>query len=212
MSDGFSDQPDGATPIEDTSGLLQDITTRRELDESETLNVLNAIEWLDRGRIKDVFTVTFYCDLHKRMFEEVWDWAGVLRTKTGNQVGEPFVRAEDVTRELGRVAMEFGREWQNMGVTNAHLNDLLSFLARYHHALVVVHPFNNGNGRWSRLATDAVLQRAMNRPSLIWATTEATLVEDSEERKEYITALRSADAQDFSLLDKYLYRLNPSPS
>lgn len=210
MSDEIPDQPDGATPIEDISGLLLHITTRRELNEVEALNLLNAMEWLDRGRIKDVFTVTFYCDLHKRMLGDVWDWAGVLRTQTGNQVGEPFALAEDVGHELGRVAMEFGQEWERSGVAKADYESLLSFLVRYHHALVLVHPFNNGNGRWSRLSVDAVVQRLLHRHSLTWATREATLESDSEQRRDYIAALQSADRYDFRLLIEYIRELNPN--
>jgi len=208
MTDDISDQPDGATPIEDLSGLLLPITTRRELDEAESLNILSAVEWIDRGRINDVFTVGFYTELHKKMLGDVWNWAGVLRTQTGDQVGEPFVRAEDVARELGRVAMEFGREWQQSSGRGLDDENLYSFLARYHHSLVVVHPFNNGNGRWSRLATDAVVQRLLKRSSLTWASDKVTLVESSSERDNYIDALRRADAQDFTRIIDYLRALN----
>ena len=212
MTDGITGQPDGATSIEDTSGLLLHITTRGELDEAETLNILNAIEWMDSGRIQDVFTVKFYTDLHRQMFKDVWGWAGVLRTQTGNQVGEPFVRAEDVARELGRVAMEYGQQWEHdRGVDKIDdgQSALLVFLAHYHHALVVGHPFNNGNGRWSRLATDAVMQRLMIQGPLVWASSDAPLDEDGGERSAYFAALRSADSHDINPLIEYLRDLNP---
>ena len=99
--------------------------------------------------------------------------------------------------------MEFNREWEDLN-DNGHL---LPFISRYHHALVGVHPFNNGNGRWSRLAADAVIQRLAGQPPLTWATD--TLVVNSDERKEYIAALRAADNGDFQLLLDYLIALNP---
>ncbi len=106
-----------------------------------------------------------------------------------------------VPTELGRVAMEFARTWEAR-------NDerLLPFLARYHHALVCVHPFNNGNGRWSRLASDAVVERLANAPRIVWATD--TLNVDSEERSAYIAALKQADSGNLQPLVDYLETLN----
>lgn len=205
MSNGITDQPPGATPIEDTGGLLPDITTRAELNDAEGLNIVNANEWLDNGRIEGVFTVRFYRELHTKMFDQVWTWAGALRTHTGDQVGKPFVRAEQVAAELGKVAMMFNREWEAMKDHRL----AVPFLARYHHALVLVHPFNNGNGRWSRLATDAVLQRVAGQPPLTWATEAATLDADSDERDSYIIALRAADTGNFQPLTDHLVALNP---
>ncbi len=91
-----------------------DINTRGELNDAEGLNIVNAHEWLGSGRIEDVFTVRFYRELHTKMFDQVWGWAGALRTDTGDQVGEPFVRAEQVAAELGKVAMMFSREWEEL--------------------------------------------------------------------------------------------------
>jgi Fic-DOC domain mobile mystery protein B len=202
MTDEITDQPEGATPLDDISGLLRlDITTRGQLDEAETLNILGAVDWIERGRLRDVFTVDFYERLHSRMYDDVWEWAGDLRSVTGAKlnIGVP---PEIVPMELGRVAMEYNKEWQNSDHTN-----LLPLIARYHHALVWVHPFNNGNGRWSRLACDVVMKRSANKPPITWATD--TLNVDSEERSQYINALKMADGFDFDPLVEYLSKLNP---
>jgi len=202
MTDKIADQPEGATPLDDISGLLrEDITLRGQLDEAESLNIVNAVEWLERGRLGDVFTVRFYKDLHLRMYDLVWSWAGVLRSETGTRpnIG---VSPESVPAELGRVAMEYDREWRAGDGRNR-----LSFVARYHHALVSVHPFDNGNGRWSRLACDAVVECLAREPSIVWATD--TLVKNSDERTTYIAALRHADQFDYQPLIDYLTELNP---
>ena len=202
MTDKIADQPEGATPLDDISGLLrEDITLRGQLDEAESLNIVNAVEWLERGRLGDVFTVKFYKDLHLRMYDLVWSWAGVLRSDTGTRpnIG---VSPKSVPMELGRVAMEYDREWNAGGE-----GGLLPFVARYHHALVSVHPFDNGNGRWSRLACDAVVECLAREPSIVWATD--TLVKDSDQRSTYITALKQADRLDYEPLNDYLNDLNP---
>lgn len=201
MSDSITDQPEGATPIDDVSGMLQDITTRGELNDAEGLNIVNATDWIDKGRIGDLFTVRFYRMLHTKMFDQVWAWAGALRSQTG-EVTQPGSRPEFVGQDIGRVMVEFGREWEAL---NDH-NHLLPFVVRYHHALVLVHPFNNGNGRWARLAVDAVIQRLADQAPLTWATD--TLVVDSSERKAYIAALQAADAGNFQPLLDYLTALN----
>jgi Fic-DOC domain mobile mystery protein B len=204
MNNSITDQPAGATPIEDISGLVQEITTRGELNDAEALNIVNADEWLETARVDDLFTVRFYCELHTRMYDQVWSWAGALRTQT-KVIANTGSAPQDVTRHLGQVALEFHREWEARNDTD----DLLPFIARYHHALVLVHPFNNGNGRWSRLACDAVVARLTDKPSIMWATD--LLAVDSEERQVYIEALQQADMHDFQPLIDYLVTLNPEP-
>lgn len=127
MTDKIADQPEGATPLDDISGLLrEDITTRGQLDEAESLNIVNAVEWIERGRLGDVFTVEFYQGLHSRMYDQVWSWAGTLRSVTGARpnIG---VSPERVPMELGCVAMEYDREWEARGDEG-----LMPFIARYH--------------------------------------------------------------------------------
>ena len=202
MTDEIIAQPAGATPLDDISGLLrQDITTRTQLDEAETLNIVNAVNWIERGRLGDVFTVEFYEKLHRLMYDEVWSWAGRLRSVTGASpnIG---VAPEKVPSELGRVAMEYNRKWDDYSD-----DSLLPFIADYHHALVWVHPFNDGNGRWSRLACDVVVKHRANQPDLTWATD--TLNVDSDERARYIAGLKSADNGDYTPLSKYLETMNP---
>jgi Fic-DOC domain mobile mystery protein B len=201
MTDKITDQPEGATPLDDISGLLRDdINTRAQLDEAEGLNIVNAIEWLERGRFPDVFTMEFYQKLHTRMYDQVWSWAGELRSVTGARPNIGVV-PQMVPMELGRVAMEYSREWEDSGSEK-----LLPFIARYHHALVSVHPFDNGNGRWSRLSCDAVVERLIKEPPIVWAT--ETLVKDSDERSEYISALKQADQLNYDPLIEYLIQLN----
>ena len=130
MTDAISDQPSGATAIDDASGLLQeDVRTRTELDEAETLNILNAHDWLENGRILEVFTVQFYRQLHTKMFDQVWVWAGALRSQTGviTNIGSAPAQVPTVLGEIGR---EFDTRWHTQG------EDLISFLADYHHRLL----------------------------------------------------------------------------
>ena len=64
---------------------------------------------------------------------------------------------------------------------------------RFHHQLVLVHPFPNGNGRHSRLIADLLLQK-MGRVPFSWGSgSYSSLVSRTDLRTAYLTALRAAD-------------------
>jgi fido (protein-threonine AMPylation protein) len=69
---------------------------------------------------------------------------------------------------------------------------------RFGYRLVVIHPFPNGNGRWSRLASDALIV-ALGGPRFTWGGT--SLTEPATLRRKYIAALQKADTdRDFGPL------------
>ncbi len=85
------DYSDGQTPLDEDERdglLIPTITTRGELDEFEQLGVEKANEWLltKKLSIDKILTMEFVCDLHRRMFTDIWRWAGVFR-KTEKNIG-----------------------------------------------------------------------------------------------------------------------------
>lgn len=84
-----SDYPEGATRLDpnELAGLkYRHITTQAELDELEQANITSGLLWLSRTRRKDILTDGFAIELHRRLFREVWNWAGTFRT-TGKNIG-----------------------------------------------------------------------------------------------------------------------------
>src|SRR6202789_1817264 len=69
--------------------------------------------------------------------------------------------------------------------------------ARFHHRLVSIHPFANGNGRHARLLAD-VLARMQDRPIFTWGG--ADIVPQGDFRRRYINALQAADRNDIEPL------------
>ena len=144
------DGPTGATPLgpEELDGLIPThISERRELDEWESRNILKAEQWLQGRSLTGILTVAFVKRLHKRMFDETWKWAGTFRTTEKNIGIDPIhiqVRVkdlcEDVKTQLAHKSMQ-----------------LDEIAAMFHHRLVSIHPFANGNGRHARLMTDMLL-------------------------------------------------------
>lgn len=146
-------EPNGATPLtpDELLGLkAKHIATRGELNELEGENIIAGLTWLDRRpKSFDVLTDAAVREIHKRLFGEVWDWAGVYRL-TDKNIGVPVWH---ISTEL-RTCLDDARYWRD------HKSfDPLEATARLHHRLVWIHPFANGNGRWARIMADAYLAK-----------------------------------------------------
>jgi Fic-DOC domain mobile mystery protein B len=187
--------PDGATPLDpnELGGLkFKHVTTREELDELEQANIESGMRWLARYR-GEVLTDAFAAALHERLFGEVWDWAGSFR-QTGKNIGIDPIHIRVELRTL----MDDARYWA------AHETYPASEAAvRFHHRLVQIHPFPNGNGRHARIMADAMLTRIHGAPPIDWAGGR-DLGQIGERRTAYIAALRAADRGDIGPLIAFI--------
>jgi Fic-DOC domain mobile mystery protein B len=182
VTDPLFDQDDAATPLtpEEREGLIPSyITLRRELNEAEQANILEAEEWAF-ARKRDVLDEKFLKGLHKRMFGRVWRWAGEFRLTERNIGVAPHRIGVDL-----RKLLDDCRYWIEHGTYPPD-----EIAARFHHRLVWIHPFPNGNGRHARLATDLLLAR-LGQPRFSWG--RVSLVDAGETRLAYVAALRAAD-------------------
>ncbi len=183
------DEPDDATPIsaDEREGLIPShITLRSELNELEQQNILEAVSWAEQ-RKRDPVSESFGQNLHKRMFGQVWKWAGTYRT-TEKSVGiDPFF----ISPKLAEAYEQF-RYWVEHKTLPPD-----ELAARFHHALVFIHPFPNGNGRWSRLMADILLAQ-LGQPPFTWG--RSSLRDNDQTRKTYIAALKRADQHDVAPL------------
>ncbi len=185
MKDPLEEQDDASTPLteEEREDLIPSyITLRPELNEAEQANILEAEEWA-LARKRDVLDERFLTGLHKRMFGGVWRWAGKFR-KTERNIGIDAYRISVELRQL----LDDCRYWIEHGTYEPD-----EIAARFHHRLVLIHPFPNGNGRHARMATDLLLV-AMGRPRFTWG--RVNLVDPGQTRQRYVDALRAADHHD----------------
>ncbi len=182
MSD---DLPTGATPIDpdEAEGLIPEhVITRGELDELEEANIQEGLEWA-LGRSREVLSEEFVYELHRRMFDSVWAWAGKVRLTDKNiGVDKHFVRTE-VRKLIGDALY-----WRENLVYEPD-----ELAVRFHHRLVSIHPFPNGNGRHARLMAD-LLVRQLGGEAFSWGG--VSLTNTSDLRTAYIRALRTADKGD----------------
>ena len=192
----MNDDDGGATPLDpdERDGLKhKHITTRGELDELEQANIQTGLRWLSRSRRKDILTDDFLRTLHDRLFGEVWNWAGIYRRTEKNIGIDPI----DIGVQL-RLLVDDARYWAEHGTYLP-----LEAAARFHHRMVQIHPFPNGNGRHGRIATDLYLERFFGHEPIEW-THGFDLKTDNERRTAYIAALREADSGQYEPLFEFV--------
>lgn len=189
MTDLFQG-PEHATPLEpgEREGLrLTWVTTRADLNIAEQDNIDKGAAWAFRARQADLMSVDLALQLHKRMFGDVWSWAGQYRRTERNIGIAPHLIGMQTSQLMSDAAYWLAQ--QTYGPTE--------LAVRVHHGLVLIHPFANGNGRHARMMADLVLRR-LGQPALSWGG--GSLNDISALRRAYVDALRRADRGDFAAL------------
>jgi Fic-DOC domain mobile mystery protein B len=186
-----NDLPFGATPLDpdEANDLIPEhVSTRGELNAWEQLNIATAAEWLRKRPYRDrLLSTEFMRELHRRMFDGTWTWAGQFR-QTMKNIGVPPETIGVRTRDL----LDDVQFW----IDNASFS-LDEIASRFHHRLVAIHLFPNGNGRHARLMADALLEQ-LGLVRFTWGSGSIDALGDVRER--YINALRSADGGDYKPL------------
>lgn len=177
---------DGQTPIDEDEKkglLIKSITTNGELNEHEQLNIENAVEWIIQTKFNPdkILTEQFIKKVHKKMFIDVWKWAGEFR-KSGKNIGV---------------------EWINIGIELKYLLDDTKYwidnkiyspdeiAIRFKHRLVKIHCFPNGNGRHSRIMADIIIESVFGKDIFTWNS--SNMIKPDETRKKYIAAVKEGD-------------------
>jgi Fic-DOC domain mobile mystery protein B len=185
--------PEDATPLDpDESDALipRHITTRSELTEWESRNIRKAAVWSLSRKRSDVLTAQFTRELHRRMFDQTWEWAGRFRQSDKN-IGVPW---EHIPVEIHKLLddVAFWLEDPTWPVRESAI--------RLHHRMVKIHPFVNGNGRHARLMADVLLYNH-HQPPIDWGG--RGLDSQGDIRARYLNSLRAADRGEFGPLLAY---------
>jgi Fic-DOC domain mobile mystery protein B len=177
---------DGQTPLDEDEkeGLkIKSITTQKELDEFEQLNIEKAIEWTIHANLKaeKILTEKFIKDFHKKMYSDVWKWAGEFR-RTEKNIGISWTQIGIELKKL----LEDTKYWVE---NETYLPEEIAI--RFKHRIVAIHCFPNGNGRHSRIMADIIVESIFGKEIFTWH--KSNMVKADEIRKSYILALREAD-------------------
>ena len=164
------------------------LSTRFELAAWEQANMAKALTWLEQRRQRGtVLTSRFMRSLHKKMFDETWDHAGrYRRAKSARGVAAWTVstRVEDVIAKA--------RGWIQQGAYPAD-----EIAIRFHHRMSEIHPFERGNGRVTRLMTDALMVE-LGQTAFSWGSGADLSAVDLRDR--YLAGLRVADNDNIGVL------------
>jgi Fic-DOC domain mobile mystery protein B len=185
-------EPSGATPIapDDLEGLIPDfVATRADLNVVEFENITKALPWARRRARAlgpaGILDYGFMMALHRRMFGDVWAWAGTPRRRETNIGVAPYLIPAQ-----SQVKLDDAKFWHAKSVFEP--DDLA---ARIHCRLVSVHPFVNGNGRCTRLMADLYLTSIDAKP-FTWGGTNLDV--GGSGRARYIAALvKAANIDDY---------------
>jgi Fic-DOC domain mobile mystery protein B len=187
--------PAGATPIDPDEAeglLLTHITTLGELNRWELDNILAAKAWLEKTGPTDILNEKFIKALHSRMFGNVWKWAGQYRQSDKNIGGSWY-----------QVPMSLRNLCDDTTVWIELMDESPDLIAvRFHHRLVSVHPFPNGNGRHAREMTNLLLKNILNHSEFTWG--RESLSEPGSMRKQYIESLHAADEGNYEPLLRFV--------
>jgi Fic-DOC domain mobile mystery protein B len=187
---------DGQTPLneDEKEGLkIKSITTQSELDEFEQLNIEKAVEWTihTNFKLERILAEKFIKDLHKKMYGDVWKWAGEFR-KSNKNIGINWIQINIELKNL----LDDTRYW----IGNSTFSpDEISI--RFKHRIVAIHCFPNGNGRHSRMMADIIMESIFGKEIFSWH--KSNMVKASDVRKKYINALKEADKGNIDTLLKF---------
>lgn len=181
--------PFGSTPLntDELSGLIpKHIATQQELNAWEEKNILLAQSWAFKQ--KKILSLEMIQKFHKKMFDKTWKWAGQFR-KSEKNIG---IHWSQIPMKLKELCDNVQYQLDHNVYTKYEI------AIRFHHALVFIHPFSNGNGRHARLMADCLIKQ-QGEKMFSWGFHQ-DLYAATPVRKQYIEALQCADKGDFSKL------------
>jgi Fic-DOC domain mobile mystery protein B len=190
LSDIFEQPDDAATPLTDNEKrelIPTHIAYRRELNAAEQENIIRGQEWALRRRRRDLLSEKFIRNLHRQMLGEVWRWAGAYRTSERN-IG---IDHWEIPMAL-RVLLDGVKLWIEKRVYPVD-----EIAVRFHHRLVAIHAFPNGNGRHARLMAD-LLVTELGATRFSWGS--GSFATTGDLRQRHIAALHEADGDDIGAL------------
>lgn len=189
------DTIEGSTPIDfdEVSALIPSLSTQSELNEYEARNIRKAMDWAASSRQirSSLLTAETLKQLHQRMFNATWRWAGQYR-KTEKSIGVTPYR---ISSEL-KILLDDVHCWLEFKTYDPD-----EIAVRFHHRLVWIHPFVNGNGRHARLSADLLCYQQRISP-FSWGSKD--LLSQGGARKRYLSALSLADQHDYSALFEFV--------
>ena len=186
--------PCGAPPLDsdELDGLIPThLATRSQLNEWEQQNIESALLWLAKQRRHQPLDALWLRRLHREMFGQTWRWAGTFR-RTDKSIGTDW---RQIRMQLPALLADIEHQIKQQAAGADRI------AVGFHHRLVAIHPFPNGNGRHARLMADVLIEE-LGQSRFSWGGS-MSLVDSTALRSRYITALQQADRGDLEPLLRF---------
>ena len=147
---GYSIDPISADCYEGTTCLINKfgIKDEKKLSQMETLITTAKCKELEVNPIDGDFGFEHYKAIHKYIFEDLYDWAGQVRTASISKKGTVFTLPESIEPLADRIFTGLQKENCYIGYDNdRYIESIVDFYCRTN----MLHPFREGNGRTQRV-------------------------------------------------------------
>lgn len=132
------------------------ITDSAELERAAGDLAARRLGELEDGAPLTEFTRATLLETHRYLLQDIYPWAGEIRTSEVGAMGMAMCRAQYVDEELNRVM----RRIESHPVSAYDLEQAVRTVADHWSELTIVHPFRDGNSRTQRYFFDQMLRAA----------------------------------------------------
>lgn len=191
--------------------ILHNITAQGKplKDHIEITGHNEALNWiLDVIKEDRPLTENFIRELHKLLLKEPYEVEAITPdgkpTRKKIEIGKYKTTANHVKTTTGEIFRFAEPEetaakmfdllnWYKAKRTEADVNPIL-LSAEFHHKFIIIHPFDDGNGRMARILMNFILMSFAYPPTII----------KTEDKNNYFFALRQADNGDIEFFVDYI--------
>ena len=160
------------------------IKDKKELMEFEKIVTAHRISELKKNPIKGQYDLTHLQKIHKHIFQDIYTWAGELRTVNIGKGQNFFCLLQHIDYAQKDI---FNSLKKDNYLNGLNLNDSVNKLAYYLGEINMLHPFREGNGRTQRafieqlaLKNDLYLDFPANREEMIKASIHSSKINNDE--------------------------------
>lgn len=188
-----STKPKGATSYKQTAfGVI----SREKLLGLELKGTKKALEYIDHSVQHKTLSPEFVLKIHDVAFGWIFpDWAGKYRSVRVEYSGKEAPKPHLVPELLSNLCADLAERLKQ--INQADIDQIIHLLAWFQHRFVVIHPFQDYNGRLARMLTSFILLKVGIPPIEIAADT-------ASDRNRYLEAMYSADRGDMSKLENLI--------
>ncbi len=112
---------------------------------------------LERNPVKGNFDFEHYKAIHKYLFDEIYEWAGKIRTVDMSKKGTNFAKANEIEKLANAC---FARLKSENYFKGQEFDEFINNIVDFYCVTNMLHPFREGNGRTQRIFISQLIRYA----------------------------------------------------